>query len=80
MAGASVKVDDNVTAVPALLYWSHATTAVDSGNGVGEPCASGASLVDCPVANDLFVGSITELLLSCCPRASITKEARSRST
>ena len=76
-----MKVPDNVTTVPALLYWSHTTTAVDSGNGVGEPCVSAASLFDCPAANDLFFGSMAELPLLCCPSASeITKTARSTST
>jgi hypothetical protein len=71
MAGASKKVADNVTAVPALLYWSHTTTAVASGTGVGEPCASAASLADeTPTANDLFAASTAEFVAFRCANAN----------
>ena len=77
MAGASVKVADKVTAVPALLYWSQTRNAVAAATGVG--CASDDPLVACPTANELFVGSTAESVAFCCPSASRTANAdRSR--
>jgi len=65
-----VNVADNVTAVPALLYWSHTTIAVASGFGVGEPCALGTSLAETPTANDIFAASMAELLAFRCANAN----------
>jgi len=82
MAGASVNVADNVSAVPALSYWSQTGKAVDGTTGVGKLCASEASLFDeTPTANDIFAASMAESPLLCCPSANeITKAARSRRT
>jgi len=59
----------------------HTTIAVASGTGVGEPCASEASLVDeTPTANDILAASMAESLLLCCANANgITQTATSRS-
>jgi hypothetical protein len=82
MAGESVKVADNVTAVPALLYWSHTTTAVAAACGEFEGCVSAASLIDeIRPANDIFAGSTPELTALCCPSAKwIAHIAKNRST
>ncbi|PYJ28205.1 MAG: hypothetical protein DME89_06945 [Verrucomicrobia bacterium] len=81
MAGESVKVADNVTAVPALLYWSHTTTAVAAACGEFEGCASAASLIDeIRPANDIFAASTPELMALCCPSANgITHTPSSKS-
>jgi hypothetical protein len=81
MAGTSVKVADNVVAVPALSYWSHTSSTVDAATGVGKLCASEASLVDeTPTANDVFAVSMAEVVAFRCANANgITHKATNKS-
>jgi len=81
MAGASVNVADNVSAVPALSYWSQTGKAVDGTTGVGKLCASEASLFDeTPTANDVFAVSIAEVVAFRCANANgITHKATNKS-
>ena len=73
-----MKVADNVTAVPASLYWSHSSNAVAPGTGEIEFCASATPLVaESATRNDIFAATMLELVALRCPSASgITRHSQ----